>query len=165
VPITRQEDLTFLERAPLQVQTTHVVAHAPAVVFDALADTPSWPTWFPALRSAAWTSTAPYGIDSTRVVVVGPVRIHERFIAWEPGRQWGFTVTSTSPSVVRALVEVADLDDLGDGSTRITYTLAAEPVLPRLVARRLGPGVGVGLKRGMIGLGHHLDATATTPRP
>ncbi|NUO53624.1 MAG: hypothetical protein HOV80_32650, partial [Polyangiaceae bacterium] len=50
----------------------------------------------------------------------------ERFSAWEPGERFAFTMTASSSPMARAIVEDFRFSKSG-GSTRIDWTLAADP--------------------------------------
>lgn len=148
----------FYSSAPIRFSATRPIAATPDEVFAALADTPSWPKWFPALTGAQWTSGAPFGVGSTRTVEVGPVKIEEKFIAWEPGSRWGFTFLKTTLPFVRAGAELVELVKDGE-RTKVTYTMFLDP-LPGLgvVTRVLRRGVEKGLSDGLRGLERHLAA-------
>ncbi len=152
---TRLETLDFIDRAPLSVTATRVIAAEPKAIFAVLADAPSWPSWFKPLTGARWTSEAPFGVGSTRQVSVGPAVIDEQFIAWEPGHLFAFTFTATSVPMARAGVERVLLEQTTTG-TEVSYTMAVEPVVPALLAKALAPGLRLGLGRGLAGLEKHL---------
>lgn len=149
----------FYEQAPVHFQATHTIAATADEVFAALADTPSWPQWFPSINKAWWSSEAPHGVGSTRSVRVSRFTIDEQFIVWEPGARWGFSFVGTSFPVVRAAAELVELVAV-EGGTHVTYHLFVEP-LPGfgLLTRAIRGGVQKGLQEGLRGLAEHL-ATA-----
>ena len=55
------------------------------------------------------------------------LKVHERFIAWEPGRLWSFTVTDMTRAFARSMVERARFSERADGGTDIVYRIAAQP--------------------------------------
>ncbi|MEX1177674.1 MAG: SRPBCC family protein [Nitriliruptor sp.] len=153
----RPETPAFTATAPLRVTATREIAAEPAVIFDTLADTSSWPAWFPGLQDARWISTAPYGVGSTRQVSVGPLRVEEEFIAWEPGVRFGFTFLSMNLPGTRAGVEMVELLPVDDGRTRVSYTMALEPVgVPSWLGPALAPVVRGAIARGLGGLDRHV---------
>ncbi|MFT5223784.1 MAG: hypothetical protein ACI867_002111 [Glaciecola sp.] len=158
MPQTRHENLSFHDRAPVQFTASHTLRATPAQVFEALADTPSWQRWFPAVTASKWTSEAPFGVGSTRQVKVGPMAIDEEFTVWEPGKQWGFTVTNTTLPMARAVAEVMEIEPIDDGAAcTVTHRMSMEPLrgmgmLSRLMAR----GIESGMAGGLRGLDRHL---------
>lgn len=157
MPTTTPVTPVFYETAPIRLAAARELSAPPDEVFATLADTPSWPDWFPAITRARWTSPAPYGVGSTRTVAIGPFEVDEEFIIWEPGVAWGFTFRRTSLPVARAGAELVELEPTATG-TRVTYHMCLDP-LPGLggVTRMLRRGVEKGLADGLAGLERHLD--------
>jgi len=131
----RRENLSFVERAPVRHVAEATVPAARVMVFDALADAPAWPRWFPNVRAAGYTTPPPHGVGTIREADVGGTRWVEEMIAWERGACWGWTVTGASVPFAAAQVETFALAD-APGGTRITWTVAMEP---RLLARLGAP--------------------------
>ncbi len=131
----RREDLGFVERAPVVHVAEASVRLERRAVFDALADAPAWPRWFPNVRAARYTTPPPYGVGTIREADVGGTRWVEEMIAWERGARWGWTVTGASVPFAAAQVETFVLADAASG-TRIRWTVAMEP---RLLARLGAP--------------------------
>ncbi|MTV27457.1 SRPBCC family protein [Nitriliruptoraceae bacterium ZYF776] len=157
MPTCRPETSAFVATAPLRAHASRQVPAAPDEVFAVLADAPGWSRWFPGLSSATWTSPAPHGVGSTRTVRVGPARVDERFVVWEPGARFGFTFTGSNLPVARAGVELVELVDIGDGRTRVSYTMAVEPFgVPRPLGRLATPVLAATIARGLAGLERHL---------
>jgi len=129
------QPLTFADTAPLRVTDSATVAASPGRVFDAFADTASWPRWFPLMHRARWVGPETAGVGSEREValhLLGAYR--ERFIAWEPGERFAFTMTKSSSPMARAIVEDFRFTDVG-GRTRIDWVLAADPRTLGKIAR------------------------------
>ena len=121
------EDITFADRAPITAEGVGIVAGTPAEVWAALVDYPAWPTWFGNLKSCEPTSTPATGIGSTRrVVLTGGIAFDERFIAWDEGELWSFTVIS-GPPVFNRLVERVTITPLDERRTEVRYRMAIEP--------------------------------------
>lgn len=153
----RPETVAFTATAPLRITATREVGADPEAVFAALADAASWPAWFPGLDEARWTSPAPHGVGATREVKVGPLRVAEEFIVWDPGERIGFTFVSTNLPGTRAGVEIAELVPVRGGRTRVSYTMALEPVgLPARLARPVAPVARLAIGRGLAGLDRYL---------
>jgi uncharacterized protein YndB with AHSA1/START domain len=153
----RPETLAFTERAPIRIQDRAVVAKSPDEVFAALTDAPGWTRWFPLMTRCEWVTKETSGVGAERVValtLLGTYR--ERFIAWEPGKRFSFTMTESSSPLARAIAEDLRLSPVdGGAATALDWTLAAEPTLlgkaakPILVAtmRRVFRESGVRLNR------------------
>ncbi|MEX0836179.1 MAG: SRPBCC family protein [Nitriliruptor sp.] len=153
----RPETVAFTATAPLRVTATREIIAGPDRIFAALADASSWPRWFPGLDQARWTSPEPHGMGSTREVKVGPLRVVEEFIAWEPGVRFGFTFESTNLPGTRAGVELVELLPVTAHRTRVSYTMALEPVgLPARLAPPLKPVMRAAIGRGLAGLDRYL---------
>jgi uncharacterized protein YndB with AHSA1/START domain len=129
------QPLAFAESAPIRVTDSATVRATPDRVFEAFADTPSWTKWFPLMHRARWVSSETSGVGSEREValrLLGAYR--ERFVAWEPGRRFAFTMTASSSPMARAIVEDFKFTEQG-GSTRIDWVLAADPRTLGKIAR------------------------------
>lgn len=133
---TRSETLDFVDRAPLRVRVSRDVDATPAAIFDALADAEGWERWFPGMRRCEWLTPGPHGVGSQREARVDALRVVEQFLVWDRPHRWGFTFTETSPPIARAGVELVEIEELARGCSRVTYTMALQPVLP------LGPFTG-----------------------
>ena len=100
-----------------------------------IADTPGFADWIPAIKAAEWTSNAPYGVGSTRRIKAAGATLESRIIAWDPGQQWGFTVTRMSLPLWRGHAEVADLSPNADGTTHVRWRVGFQPtpLITRLI--------------------------------
>lgn len=146
------QELAFADRAPVRVEGEVVADVEPAAVWDVLVDHRRWVEWWgdPIVRVEP-TSQEESGVGSTRVVVLKPnIAFDERFIAWEPGAVWAFTVVD-GPRGIRSVVERCTIHVEGPGRTRVTYRMAIDPkpalrpILPLLrrgLARSLDGAVG-----------------------
>ena len=153
----REETTDFIDRAPVVIAAARNIDAPPQTVFDVLADTPGWTEWFPGMSTARWTSLPPHGVGSTRHVRVGPLRVDEIFIAWDPPSAWGFTFTAANVPGLRAGVELAELVPLADGRTHVRYRMALD-VSRALAALQpvLGPAVRRTLDQGLAALERHV---------
>jgi len=97
--------------------------------------------WLPDLLSWEWTSPAPRGVGSTRVVRLRSLAVKERILAWDEGRRFAFAIEEITVPLVRRMTEDMVLEPLGDARCRFVYTVKYEPSpLMRLIhpiARRI----------------------------
>ena len=108
----------------------------PAQVFAHFEDGDAWPRFFKGIRQVTWTSPKPFGVGTTRTVVLDTLTVWEHFFRWEPGRRLSFYMTGISLPLVRRLAEDYLLEEISPGRTRFTYTVAAWPTPG---ARLVGP--------------------------
>jgi len=154
----RNEDLSFVERAPLVVRAETSVPASPEAVWPALADAAAWPSWFTGMKDAHYTSPAPYGVGSTRRVHVMSLVADETILAFDVGKRFAFRVDSTNLPLFAALVEVVTLEPVG-GATRVVYRQALEPKpWLRWLMPLLRGQMERGLRRGLDGLAPWLAA-------
>ena len=153
-------ELDFFERAPMRVTVTATVPAAPATVFSAFADPGDWTRWWPMMHRAAWTKGAG-GVGSERVVALRLFgRFEERFIAWEPGARFAFTMIASTSPMATQLAEDYRLIAV-DGGTRIDWTMAAAPSgLGRAVRPALTRVMGRMGRQAFRRLGRHLAGAA-----
>ena len=134
------------DQAPIQIRNEVYLPASPERVFEVLADSPRWTTWFKGMRRVRIDGAAT-GVGALRTVWVGPTRVQEHFIGWEPGRRITFHVVRSSSPGLRVMVEDYRIAPKGDGSTlSITIGLEAKgpfrlaPGLVRLIVGRLTSG-------------------------
>jgi hypothetical protein len=137
--------LADLDTAPLRVVQSEVLPGTPDRVFAELADPERWLGWFPLMRKAAWTSAKTACVGAERAVGLRLLgRFEERFLAWEPGARFAFTMTASTSPLARRMAEDWRLSSTA-GGTRIEWIVAAHPSTLgragtpalRLVMRRL----------------------------
>ncbi|MCA9771413.1 MAG: SRPBCC family protein [Myxococcales bacterium] len=109
------------------------VAHAtcactPAQLFEIFEDEVSWTKWPIGITGVEWTSPRPLGKGATRIVrMAGGFEIYETFFAWEPGRELAFHITGETQPVWSRFGEHYQVEDLGGGRCRLTWTVAFDP--------------------------------------
>jgi len=116
-------------------------AAPPSRVWESLASDESVRAWGLGVRSLRWTSPRPFGVGTTREVVL-PLRtmiVREEFFRWDEGKGYSFFVAAANRPGLRSFAENYELEPDGDG-TLFTWTIALEPG-PRLapVMKALGP--------------------------
>lgn len=121
----RPEDLSFPDRAQVRLAFSRVVPALPERVFDVLADHEAWARWFVDFRRASVTSAAREGLGTLRRVWVGPMVLDERFIAWERGRRFSFTMLEANLPILAAMVEDWRLAP-DEGGTRVDYAVGLD---------------------------------------
>jgi hypothetical protein len=103
-------------------------AATPERVWESLASDASLAAWGPSVKEVNWLSPRPFGVGTTREVVLagGAPRVRERFIRWDEGRGYTFAVDEASVPVFRHFVEDYAVEADGD-ATMFTWTVAIEP--------------------------------------
>jgi uncharacterized protein YndB with AHSA1/START domain len=124
------QTIEFADTAPAIAEGSAEVDGTPAEVWAVLIDNERWPEWFGGgVTKVVTTSAERTGVGSTREVHLGkgrPMRFAERFIAWDEGERWAFTVV-TGPPTFKSLVERCLIEPISDTRTRVTYRMAFEP--------------------------------------
>jgi len=118
--------IDFLQEAPKIYVVRCNVALPRHEVWEAIIDAPSWPAWFPGVRSASYRGDPPYGVGTIRVANVGGFLMEETVLAWEEGRRWAYRIDRSTAPLAKAQLECTELEDHGSG-TRVRWTLATHP--------------------------------------
>jgi len=113
----------------------------PERVWESLTSEESVKAWGLGVKSLRWTSPRPFGVGTTREVVLplGAMALREEFFRWDEGSGYSFYVRETNRPGFRSFAENYELEPDGDG-TLFTWTIAIEtsgPLTP--VMRLLGP--------------------------
>ena len=149
-----ERDLLWADTVNGRIERSAIISASPSVVWSVLADHEGWSQWFPGLTRVSVPEARVDAVGGTRRAQTGPVRLDERYLAWEPGRRFAFTGTSMTPPAFRSIVEDVRLEETDDGrSTQVSYAMSIElaPVLAPFgpVIRRV---TGTMLSRGISGL-------------
>lgn len=129
----RPADESFFRTAPIVHRYPVRLSVPPERVWESLASDESMQAWkglhVPRLT---WTSPRPFGIDTTREVVLplNSMTVHERFFRWDEGKGYSFYVYEANRPLVDRFAENYVIDADGDGAV-LTWTIALEPK-PRL---------------------------------
>jgi len=132
----RPVDSSYLESAPYKFVNEVEINASAEEIFSVLEDAEAWPKFFKAISNVTWTSPKPFGVGTTRTVTSQGMKFHEEFVVWEQNKRYAFYFTATSMPFVNALYEDYLLEELANGITKFTYTVACEP---KLFIRLLGP--------------------------
>ncbi|HEY2296866.1 MAG TPA: SRPBCC family protein [Jatrophihabitans sp.] len=97
-------------------------------VWESLQSERSVADWGLGVKSLRWTSPRPFGVGTTREVVLplGLMTVRERYIAWDEGKRYAFEVYQANRNFYRRFAENYVVEPRGAGS-RLTWTIAIEP--------------------------------------
>lgn len=136
-------DAGFFTTAPLLFNYEKRYAAPPDRVWESLASDESLAAWSSAIKKLTWLSPRPFGVGTTREVVLAPgiARVYEHFFRWDEGRGYSFYVShSTAPTFTRMAEDYAVVPD-GD-ATIFRWTIAIEPKgVLSLPFKALAPGL------------------------
>jgi hypothetical protein len=126
-PLERPELSTFREASQLYRFPARFPA-PPERVWASLVSERSVTEWGLGVRGFRWTSPRPFGLGTTREVVLplGAMTLREEFFRWDEGRGYAFYVTEADRGWFRSFAENYELEPDGDG-TLFTWTIAMEP--------------------------------------
>jgi hypothetical protein len=128
------QGLDFLASPPEHMDFEQDVAASADAVFAILADTDRMSLWLDDFVGAEWLGEPRGGAGSRRRVRLRTLTVIERFVAWEPGKRFAFTMEAISLPIVRAVGEDMRLEAVGEGRCRVRWRVAYDPVpLARLV--------------------------------
>jgi hypothetical protein len=147
--------LAELDSAPFRMVLSDVRPGSPAAVFAELAEPERWLGWFPLMTKAGWSSSQTACVGAERKVALRLLgRFEERFLAWEPGKRFAFTMIASTSPLARQMAEDYRLTREA-GGTRLEWTIGAVPTTIgrvgtpalRLVSKRLFSGLIGNLSR------------------
>jgi hypothetical protein len=111
-----------LYRFPIRLRVS------PERVWESLASDESVAAWGLGVRRLTWTSPRPFGVDTTREVVLplATMTVRERFFRWDEGKGYSFYVAEANRPGLRRFAENYVVEPDGDGAL-LTWTIAIEP--------------------------------------
>ena len=134
-------DQSYFASAPYVYRFSYDLPVSVERVWASLTSENSVADWTPLLRRITWTSPRPFGVGTTREVVL-PARaltLRERFFVWDDGRRFAFYATEASLPLLRHFAEDYLVEPTGSGS-RFTWTFALEGTRrTRLLTRVIDP--------------------------
>lgn len=116
----------FVETAPTRHVITSNIAAPQQAVWDAFCDPESWPHWFPHVERVIHEG-AP-GIGMRRKSWVAGCVHDETMVIWDAPHAWGYIINRATQPLAAAQLELTTFDPTPDGGTRVTWTLACEPL-------------------------------------
>jgi hypothetical protein len=124
-------DESLFASAPHVFRYTKQFAAPPERVWESLTSDESLAAWSATMSSVKWTSDRPFGVGTTREVVLAPglARVRERFFRWDEGHGYSFEVYEANAPVFHRFAEdyVVEPADASGTATRYTWTVAIEP--------------------------------------
>jgi Polyketide cyclase / dehydrase and lipid transport len=99
----------------------------PERVWEQIASDESLAAWGLGVRRLTWTSPRPFGVGTTREVVlpIGVMAVRERFFRWDEGKGYSFYVESANRPGLKHFAEDYVVEADGDGAL-LTWTIALE---------------------------------------
>jgi hypothetical protein len=121
-------DETFFDTAPFVYRYPVELDVPPERVWESLTSDRALADWGLGLSSLRWTSPRPFGVGTTREVVL-PLKamaVRERFFRWEEGSRKSFHGVEANRPLLRRMAEDYLVEKTESGS-RFTWTIAMEP--------------------------------------
>ena len=109
----------WIDRAPIRVERSVDIAATPAAVWAVIADHERWPEWFTTIDAVVITAGAT-GVGGGRRVTVKPLRLEERFTAWDENEHFAFAVVGSKIPILAAMAESVRVEATERGS-RVVY--------------------------------------------
>jgi hypothetical protein len=144
-PLEHADD-EFISTAPHVFRYQKRFAATPEQVWATMTSDESMAAWGPPIKKVTWTSPRPFGVGTTREVVVGG-SLRERYYLWDEGRRNAFYVYEASLPIFKRFAEDYVVEPVG-AETLFTWTVAIEPKdAYRLPVKLLAPVVKAALAR------------------
>jgi hypothetical protein len=134
-------DGSVFARAPIVYRFPARLPVPPERVWESLASDRGMWDWDLGVKRLTWTSPRPFGVGTTREVVLpfAAMTVREQFFRWDEGKGYSFYVAETDRPLINQFAEDYVVEPDGDGSL-FTWTIALEPKRALLPALRLaGP--------------------------
>jgi hypothetical protein len=129
MPHLEPADAEFFTTAPHILTYVKHFAAPPEKVWESLVSEESLAAWGPSVQRVTWRSPRPFGVGSTREVVLAPglARVQETFFRWEEGHRYSFYANQANFPALRRLAEDYLIEPAGAGRTKFTWVVAVEP--------------------------------------
>jgi Polyketide cyclase / dehydrase and lipid transport len=119
-------DDTIFRTAPQVYRYPVRLDVSPERVWESITSDESLAAWDLPVRRLTWTSPRPFGVGTTREVVLPLLTLRERYFRWDDGKGYSFYVESASRPGFRRFAEDYVVEPDGDGAL-FTWTIAIEP--------------------------------------
>ena len=129
MPNLEPVEAEFFTTAPHLLTYVKHFAAPPEKVWESLVSDESLAAWGPSIQRVTWTSPRPFGVGTTREVVLAPglARVQETFFRWEEGQRYSFYMHHANIPALRRMAEDYLVEPDGDGGTTFTWIVALEP--------------------------------------
>lgn len=145
----------FLAIAPIYIENTINLNTSRENVFAILADTSTWPKWFPDMTSAEWMDEPNAGVN--RITKMGAMQFTEHFLLWQPPHSIVYRVDDTSFPYADKIIEKFSLVETPDG-VKLTHFVGLK--LHKVLApfgRFIEPTIRDVFKKVVLNLGQYIE--------
>jgi hypothetical protein len=131
-------DASTFETAPQIYRFPVKLAVPPERVWESIASDRSLADWGMGVRSLKWTSPRPFGVGTTREVVLplSAMTVREHFFRWDEGKGYSFYVYETNRPGIKRFAEDYVIEPDGAGAL-FTWTIALEAHPPMAPVMKL----------------------------
>ncbi|MDH3753254.1 MAG: SRPBCC family protein, partial [Acidimicrobiia bacterium] len=119
-------DATYLDTAPVRETIRQPIPASASATFRSLEDADAWPVWLIPVEKVTWTSSAPFGVGTTRDIDGRAGTISEYFFDWEDGRRMSFYFSSGQVPLFAAFAEEYDVVPTADDSCELVWRYGFE---------------------------------------
>jgi hypothetical protein len=135
-------DSSFFSAAPVLLDFSAHFTAPPGRVWESLASDESVAAWGRGVQSVRWTSSRPFGVGTTREVVLAfnTVTVREEFFRWDEGRGYSFCARQSNRPGLRRFAEDYAVSAAGTG-TLFTWRVALEPTAGSPAVRLMAPAL------------------------
>lgn len=164
LPQIKHSELEYAVQAPFYLDNSLRIEAPPETVFKVLSES-DWGQWFVDFESVTWTSPKPYGVGSTRIVKLKMLSVDERFLAWDPGSRFSFSIDAIDLPLVEGMMEDMQMTPLDNGQAtefrwRVYYTPTALMSAIHPIARGIFEGM---FKQSLANLKTYTEAHREDP--
>jgi hypothetical protein len=128
----RTLDDDYLTRAPNTFVMRRELGVSAEKLFAILADETQWTKWFPDMHGVQWMSAEadrrkPHAV---RRANTGSGDVMEHFVIWDAPRRMAFYAERMTTPLASEFFEDYAIEPLGEGRSRLVWTVAYQPRLP-----------------------------------
>lgn len=111
----------FVKNAPVTLSKSIEINAPIEKVWNVIDDTPNYTEWFPGVRWGKFEIESETGMGAKRLAQLNNIKYYEEMIAYNPNKEWGFTMLEATNGMCKSISELISLEDLGNGKTKVTY--------------------------------------------